>query len=365
MKSHARLWKALNHEEADRVPTFTQSIETPFIRRFDEQVGIEDDYGFPLRYFDLIVAKALGYDSKWVHVGGTQAPPDMPEVPPVPAGHRVNSNGHLQRTNPEDHSSWYVDGVLKTPDLLRQWTSYVNEFEPADAAHWEAFAEVWRVGCEQDLVPIPTAGGPTYVTWAAIGMDRFAYMMRKYPHLVSGLVDAWTRITKKQHACLFEQGIDMVFICDDHAYKDRLMLSPKQYDQFVYPMLKTLADHAHAHGAKFILHTDGCLVEAFPALVRAGVDAAEPLEYEAGNRLAPLKEQYGDKITLIGNVAASDVLCKGTVADTVAATKACIDAAAAGGGYILSQGANLLADSRLENVRAMLETARTYGTYAM
>jgi uroporphyrinogen-III decarboxylase len=93
------------------------------------------------------------------------------------------------------------------------------------------------------------------------------------------------------------------------------------------------------------------------------VDAAEPLEYEALNRLGPLKEQYGDKITLIGNIGASDFLSYGTVEETITITKKCIQDAAVGGGYICAPGSDILTTVKPKNLKAMIDTTRKYGVY--
>lgn len=353
----------MNHEEPDRVPTFTQSIESKFVRRYDEQVEIK---GIPmLPQIDLQVAYELGFDSKWVHIGSSKPPKEKPEIPEelkVKEGQRVNNSGHVHQSDSLGRT-WYVDGILKTPQMIRDWISFIDDMEPADASFYKSFKNTWDISCENGLVPIPTAGGPTYVTWASIGMDRFGYMLRKYPELVKRLHTAWTDLAIKQHKCIFEQGVDMCFICDDHAFKDRIMMHPRQFDQLVTPNFKRLADNAHQYGAKFILHTDGNIWEEMDCLINAGVDAAEPLEYESGMRLKPLKEKYGDKITLIGNVAASDVLSFGTVEETIKATKKCILDAAEGGGYILSPGANIIDTVKVENVQAMIETVKKYGIY--
>lgn len=365
MDVHARIRKTLDLEEPDRVPTFSQSIEQPFIERLDAQDGIPDelcDELFPGMTLDLVVAKALGFDSKWVHLGGTQAGPrDRPNVE-VPEGCTVNSAGQLHERS-STGASWYKDGILKTPELLKEWISYVRDFTVAPPAYFKAFADTWQLGIDHHLLPIPTLGGPIYTTWSSIGIDRWTYMVRKHPSLVSGLINAWAGLTAEAHACLFEQGVDMVFVCDDFAQKDRLIMSPTDFDRFVKPAYEMLAANARRHDAKLLVHTDGNIEGAMSSIVDAGVHAVEPLEYEAGMRLKPLKERWGDRIALIGNVPASDALCVGSVEHTIAITKQCIFDAAPGGGFVLAPGANILGSSMVENVRAMIATAVKHGVY--
>ncbi|HMF33396.1 MAG TPA: uroporphyrinogen decarboxylase family protein [Candidatus Lokiarchaeia archaeon] len=367
MNAHDRLLAALSHEKPDCVPTFSQTLEQGFLKAYDQEVELQDDYGFA--DVQLMVAKELGFDAHWVHFGFSQAPErGKPEIPldlrPQMEKYVIGDGGEIFGKN-EKGEDWYVGGILKTPELLQEWTDYVHTFKLADEAKYATFADTWKHGCEVDCVPIPTAGSPIYSTWSGIGMGRVAYMMRKFPSLVEGLLDAWTNLCIEGHKRLFELGATMVFVCDDHAQKDRGFFSPAQFEHFFEPVYTRLSENAHRHGAKFLLHTDGYLVDEMPNLVRAGVDAAEPLEYEAGNRLGPLKERYGKNIAFIGNVPASEVLCFGTVDDTIHSTKTCIRDAGEGGGLVLAAGANILATSRVANVQAMITTTREYGTYPL
>ncbi|MBD3350949.1 MAG: hypothetical protein GF364_05630, partial [Candidatus Lokiarchaeota archaeon] len=282
MNALDRIWKALNHEEPDRVPTFTQSIEPKFVERYDKEIEIKGEPWLPR--IDLQLAFEMGFDSKWVHIGGCKTPEERPEIPEsieIKENQRISDYGHIHQYG-SDGRNWYVDGALKTPEIVKEWIDFIKTFEPKPESFYKAFKKEWDQCLEHDLVPIPTAGGPTYTTWAAMGITRFAYMMRKYPNLVHGFLNALTDITIEMHKCIFEQDIKMVFICDDHAFKDRIMMRPSDFRKFIVPIFKRLTDNAHKNGAKFILHTDGNIWEEMDCLIEAHVDAAEPLEYESG-----------------------------------------------------------------------------------
>jgi len=321
------------------------------------------DEMFPLFSIDLIFAKVIGFDSKWVHLSGPQAPPseppDMPELPPNQSANRTGQIYIRGRSG----ASWYHDGMLKTPELLRAWISYVREFSTPDPGTYRRFKEVWDAGIDKDILPIPTVGGPVYTSWSSIGLRRFSYLARKYANLVLSLFDAWADVTIECHKVLFEQGVDLVFICDDFAQKGRLIFNPRDFERFVKPIYRRMARNAHDHDAKLLVHTDGNISEVVEMIADAGVDAIEPMEYESGMRLKPIKEQFGNRLTLIGNVPASDALCVGSVEFTIQMTKRCIKDAARGGGFILSPSANVLASTKIENLNAMIKTAKKYGKY--
>jgi len=79
--------------------------------------------------------------------------------------------------------------------------------------------------------------------------------------------------------------------------------------------------------------------------------------------LALLKREYGHKLSLMGNLHTTDVMLKGSVQTVIDAAKQAIDDAAAGGGFILSTGDQCGRDTPDENLRALIDTARTYGKY--
>ena len=56
-------------------------------------------------------------------------------------------------------------------------------------------------------------------------------------------------------------------------------------------------------------------------------------------------------------------MLRGTPADVEKAARECIDAAAAGGGFILSTGDQCGRDTPDENIFKLIEVARTYGKY--
>lgn len=57
-------------------------------------------------------------------------------------------------------------------------------------------------------------------------------------------------------------------------------------------------------------------------------------------------------------------MLNGTVADVTREAKACIDAAASGGGFILATGDQCGRDTPDDNIFALVEAAKTYGRYA-
>lgn len=138
------------------------------------------------------------------------------------------------------------------------------------------------------------------------------------------------------------------------------------FRQLAFPAVKRGIELATAAG--FPTHVHSCGPET--ALVKlmseeTDLTVIDPLEIPPMGdcNLAKLKELYGDRIVLKGNLHTTDVLLRGSVDEVIAASKQAIDDAAAGGRFILSTGDQCGRDTPDENLHAMVETARTYGRY--
>ncbi len=142
--------------------------------------------------------------------------------------------------------------------------------------------------------------------------------------------------------------------------------TPEIFRDLALPLLKRVTELAANLNIPTHVHSCGPQTE----LVRMAAEETQltiidPLEVPPMGDcdLADLKKRYGDRIVLKGNLHTTKVMLHGSVDDVVAASRAAIDAAAAGGRFILSTGDQCGRDTPDENLRAMVETARTYGRY--
>ena len=81
--------------------------------------------------------------------------------------------------------------------------------------------------------------------------------------------------------------------------------------------------------------------------------------------LAELKRLYGHKLGLMGNLHTTDVMLRGTARDVRRESLKAIRSAGGDGGFILSTGDQCGRDTPDENIRAMVEAAREFGTYPL
>ena len=159
-------------------------------------------------------------------------------------------------------------------------------------------------------------------------------------------------------------GVDAIFDGEDLAGNTGPLFSPKDYMKYYAPRFKKLADAVHQHGMFYLRHTDGNITSfADEFLLKSGFDGYHSIDPEAGMDLKWVKENYGDKVLLMGNVDCGYVLHLGTKGDVIKDTLRVIKTASPGGGHIISSSNTIHSDVPYENYMQMLETARKYSGY--
>jgi hypothetical protein len=136
-------------------------------------------------------------------------------------------------------------------------------------------------------------------------------------------------------------------------------MSEKQFKTFYWPSLKKVMDAFINEGLIQSLFAEGSfnsrleLVNEFPkGAVHWMFDQTD---------IFKAKQILGNKCSIQGNVPSS-LIVTGTPADVRACCKKLIEVCGKGGGYILGPGA-VADEPKLENIQAMVDSAREYGVY--
>jgi uroporphyrinogen decarboxylase len=136
--------------------------------------------------------------------------------------------------------------------------------------------------------------------------------------------------------------------------------------QLTLPAVKRAIELADEAGFPTHIHSCGPEKELVKIMVEeTKLTVIDPLEIPPMGDcdLAELKRKHGHKITLKGNLHTTNVMLNGSVDDVIRASKKAIDDAAFGGRFILSTGDQCGRDTPFDNIRALIDTARTYGAY--
>ena len=181
------------------------------------------------------------------------------------------------------------------------------------------------------------------------------------------LVDRLSELVKEYYIrymrnCV-EAGADVIRITGDYATTKWPMLSREHFIRHVIPVLKDLVDEAKSLGVFAMKHTDGNIYPILDLIVDTGIHGLHPIDPNAGMDLGDVKEKYGHRICLMGNVDCAYVLTWGTVEEVREDVKRCIRQAARGGGYICMSSNSIHPAVKPENYEEMVRAVREFGRY--
>jgi len=195
------------------------------------------------------------------------------------------------------------------------------------------------------------------------GTTQYLMDMVDHPRLVHELVEVCLSYDIPAMQRMVAAGCDVVVFGDDYADKNATLMSPRHFEQFVLPGLKRCVDAAHEAGAYVVKHTDGNIMGVLDMIVSTGIDALNPLEPQAGMDIGLIKERYGDRIALVGNIDCGYLLSQAPIEEVREVTRKTIETVKPGGGYMLSSSNSIHSSVKPENFMAMVETLRQCGGY--
>ena len=195
------------------------------------------------------------------------------------------------------------------------------------------------------------------------GTSQFLMDMVDNPKLVHELIEVCQSHDIPAMQRMVAAGMDVVVFGDDYADKNSTLMSPRHFKEFILPGLKRAVDAAHEAGAYVLKHTDGNIMGIIDMIVDTGIDALNPIEPQAGMDIGLVKEKYGDRIAIIGNIDCGYLLSQAPAEEVRRVTRRTIETAAPGGGYMLSSSNSIHSSVKPENFMAMVETLREYGEY--
>ena len=198
-----------------------------------------------------------------------------------------------------------------------------------------------------------------------MGMEDLLAAMVLDQELVKALVDMSVDINLELAKEVAARGADFVWTGDDYACKTGPMMSPDQFRELFYPGLCRVMGGFKELGLPIIKHPDGLLWPLIDMIIDSGIDCLDPIDPQAGMDLAQVKEKYGDRVALKGNVDCAATMTFGTPEETAAATRKAISIGGPGGGFILSSSNSIHSAIKPENYLALMQTLEKHGRYPL
>jgi len=212
-----------------------------------------------------------------------------------------------------------------------------------------------------DEYPV-VASAPTPFRSAALlrGVQRFYHDIGRHPSFARDLLDLCLEACKAYAEIIIDAGADIIFTSTSVASGD--CISRQHYRVFASDGHKALHAFIRSRNRPVIFHTCGDWSDRFDLVVEEGCNA---MFVAAAADMKQLKEAYGVRICLMGNVDCVRVLLRGT---TAMVKDACLEAlknAAHGGGFILADDCEVPPETPIANMRALEDAGTAYGAYPL
>ncbi len=192
--------------------------------------------------------------------------------------------------------------------------------------------------------------------WRLRGMERTLLEITLDPELTQDMLRRATdfSIALSEAACeRFE--LDWLWLGDDAAGQQSMLMSPDTWRRMVKPLLKENADVVRKHGLYVAFHSCGAIRPIVPDLIEIGVDVLNPIQCNCpGMNPLELKKEFGSDLAFMGGVDTQGVLPNGTAAEVRKATAQLLEGMTAdGGGYILAASHTVPPETPDDNIFAM------------
>jgi len=245
----------------------------------------------------------------------------------------------------------------------------------ADLAHWQAPDPDDPYRYEPIRLAVERFGGQRAIilqmrdVWSGVrdymGYERALVNMIEAPEMVQAVVercvDHYIRIIQRAA----ELGVNIVFSGDDIADARGPLFSPRLWQRLLLPHYRRLVAAIHDAGLYHWKHSDGNLYPFLDSIVDAGTDGIDPIDPMGGMELSVVKARYGHRVAIKGNVDQLELLAHGPAAAVEERVKACIRAAATGGGYVCSSSNSIHSGVDPQLYRVMVEAIHHHGRYPL
>jgi uroporphyrinogen-III decarboxylase len=262
--------------------------------------------------------------------------------------------------NPQDPvASRTIEYFIKNESAYEIYKAYVEEWiRRAKPDFTELVAAVETMGNEgvaQDSI------GSAFSELVSIRGVRGAYMdLYVRPKTVEDVLKILWEKKEKEVEAFLDSPSEVLYYDVWGAFE----LSPKQFERFVLPELKTATELVRKVDGKYIgfYMVGKGLRKQLPMVVETRPHFIEPFELQSGVSLREAKRLYGDKVCIMGNFDPV-ILAFGNLEDVKKETIRCLEEGMENGGYVLVTGDEVPANAKLENLITIVRTVEEYGKH--
>ncbi|UCH20006.1 MAG: cobalamin-dependent protein [Deltaproteobacteria bacterium] len=280
---------------------------------------------------------------------------------PVRAPEGMTTKGDAVHTEYGDKVSreWAQEheGVVTSLEQFEKypWPS-VDDF---DLSKWDFFDKNLPKG----MKAIHLLGKIYTTAWMFMGAEVFFNALETDEELTAAIFEKIGKIQYETFLRVIEHpSVGAVFNPDDIAHNTGLLVHPRHLRKYLFPWYKKMGDVCRDKGLGFIFHSDGDCTEVMDDLIDCGFHAFNPLQPNAMD-IDEIKNKWGNKLCLIGNINLDSTLTLGTPQDVRAEVYERIRTIGPGGGYMVASSNSITDYVPLDNMKALIDATFEFGRY--
>ena len=347
-----RILSAFAHEKADRLPVF-DVVNKPDM--YENLLGVSNDTSGGRLCVQL--AKKLGMDAVTVH-----SAPYTCLIPPKEKWDSPNTftDRFGLRFQVED-TSWPLGMIMAHREADAAFLETLKHAEITDEDIRQVKEAVEEAGDE--IAVFGSVRGTFGFLFIALGLENMTYAMYDEPELFMEIIEAadafWTKLGLK----LIEAGCTALYVANDMGMNGATLISPAQLRAFFFPSLRKQIATWKAAGGRVLFHSCGNVDAVLEDLADMGIDALNNIQVFSGMNLQSVKQRIGDRVTIVGNVDATGIMCGSDQAQIDEAIRQVVATAGHDGGLIIATDHSFHEGIPQENVLYFLQKAREIGRF--
>ena len=342
-----------------------------FARKKTDRLPVFDVVNKPDMYEDILgknnyesngrlcvqLAKKLGMDAVTVH-----SAPYTCLIPPKAMWDSPNSfTDRFGLHFKVEETSWPLGMIASHREADEEFLEILKNAEVTDEDVRQVKEAVEEAG--EEIAVLGSVRGTFGFLFIALGLENLTYAMYDGPELLTEIIEAadafWTKLGLK----LIEAGCTALYVANDMGMNGRTLIAPAQLREFFFPsLLKQISAWKEA-GGKVLFHSCGNVDAVLEELADMGIDAINNIQVYSGMNLASVKERIGHKVTIVGNVDATGILCGTDKALIDEAIRNVVTTAGQDGGLIIATDHSFHEGMPQENVLYFLDKARELGRF--
>lgn len=243
-----------------------------------------------------------------------------------------------------------IDYPLPDLDQIYRYDNIQNEI---DKLHQKGLAAM-----------APLATSLFELAWQIRGIEDFMADMILEEEKCECMLDRILKIRLKQIELYSKAGADVIMLGDDVAEQRGMLMSLPLWRKMLKPRLTAMVSEAKKWSKECVVfyHSDGNMYDIIADLIEIGVDIINPVQPECMDP-EMVKREFGTKICMWGTIGVQSTLPFGTPQEVCRVVKDRIERCGKNGGLILSPAHMIEPEVPWENVVALYETIKKYGSY--